>query len=69
MVRQDRQGLDPQMKETAQETYFKNYKKVQGLLTPMKMETLSDGAKSLEMEFTSVELLEKVDEKEFDVAD
>jgi hypothetical protein len=64
-----RKGLDTASKVVDQETFFSDFKKADGALVPMKMETHMDGKKSHTLEFDSVKPLDKVDEKEFDISD
>ncbi len=68
-VKIERRGLDPQEKEVKEETFFKGYKKIKGIPQPTKTVTTLDGKKFAEIETTDIQLLEKIDKKEFDVSD
>jgi hypothetical protein len=69
LVMYERQGLDPADQEVNQKTVALEHKKIDGILEPVKMEVLNDGKKFMTMEVTSVKHMEKVDKKEFDIAD
>jgi hypothetical protein len=59
-------GMDPTgMNEVNQEVTLSDYKDVQGLKKPMKTVMTHDGQKFMESAVTKVELLEKIDDKEF----
>lgn len=70
MVR--REGLipgDPQEKKGQLETRLSEYKKVDGLMAPMKLVVTVDGADFLTAKVTEHVHLEKVDDKEFAIED
>jgi hypothetical protein len=51
--------------EFTQETFFSNYKDVQGIKKAMKIENKRDGERFLDVEFTEFKLAEKLDPKVF----
>ena len=62
----ERMGLDPTGgAEVKQEMVYSDHKKTQGIMRPSKTTVLSDGKKMLESTTTKLELMEKVDDKEF----
>jgi hypothetical protein len=55
----------PGKDEFKAETFYSDYKNVSGVNTPHKVKVLRDGKPFMTMEMSSVELLEKLDDKEF----
>jgi hypothetical protein len=55
--------------EVFEEAYMSDYKKVQGIPTAHKMVIHHDGKKHLTMDVVEVELVEKIDDKEFTIDD
>jgi hypothetical protein len=47
------------------ESFYSDYKKVNGVSVPFKVKVLRDGKPFMEMEMTSVKLSERLDDKEF----
>ncbi len=68
LVRTDRESLDEEEHKVQEETYYRDYKKVQGIQTAMKLEVHHDGKKYMEAEISSMEYLEKADPKLFDLS-
>jgi hypothetical protein len=62
-----RKALDPNMsgEEVVQETIVSDYKDFKGVKKPMKTVVLINGNKFMEATNTKVEVLEKIDDKEF----
>jgi hypothetical protein len=60
-------GSDPQSTPAVfkSESYYSDYKMVKGLSVPHKVKVLRDGKPYLEMTLTSVDMLEKLDDKDF----
>jgi hypothetical protein len=69
LVMYEHRGLDLEEKEVDQKTVVLEHKKIDGILEPVKLEVLNDGKKFMTMKVTSVKHLEKIDKKEFDIAD
>ena len=72
LVKTERKGLAPSMdepKEVSEETFLSDYKKVEGVLQPMKIVVHHDGKKFMTMTMTESKLMEKADEKIFAVDD
>ena len=65
----EKRGLNAAQQEGNQEMFLSDYKKVEGLMLPMKSKVLHDGKKFLESETTEVKLLDKIPDTEFDVSD
>lgn len=62
----ERMGMDPSgAGEVKQEMFVTEYKEVQGLKKPYKVNMLNDGKKFMESSVTKQELFEKIDDKEF----
>jgi hypothetical protein len=69
MVKTSRKGLapgDPDGKEAVQETLLSDYKKIDGLMIPMKTKNFVDGKKFMTITSSEHVNLEKVDPKEFE---
>jgi hypothetical protein len=72
LVKTERKGLAPSMgepKEVTEETLLSDYKKVDGVMVPMKMIVNHDGKKFMTMTVTEAKLMEKADAKTFAVDD
>lgn len=68
LVKTSRKGLAPGMgepQEVAEETILSDYKKVDGMMTPMKMTVLHDGKKFMNVTVTEAKVMEKADPKLF----
>lgn len=66
LIQIERRGLDPTgMKELKQVMRITEYKEVNGLKKPSKVTVTNDGQKFLESTTTKIEVLEKIDDKEF----
>jgi hypothetical protein len=67
IVKSVRKALDPNMsgEEVVQETIVSDYKDFKGVKKPMKTVVLINGNKFMEATNTKVEVLEKIDDKEF----
>ncbi|MCE9530513.1 MAG: hypothetical protein K8T89_05190 [Planctomycetes bacterium] len=65
----DRRGLDPTEKEVDQRVIYTDVKKFGGINYPTKTEVLIDGKKFMTSEIKDFKALDKVDPKEFDLAD
>jgi len=55
--------------EVLEETYHTEYKKVSGVQTATKLTVTHDGKKFMTMDVSDIELLEKIDDKEFTIDD
>lgn len=69
LVQMERKGLDPASKEVTEVTRFSDYKDVKGLKVPMKSVVEHDGKPFLTLTVTEYTPLEKIDDKEFSLAD
>jgi hypothetical protein len=73
LVKTERKGLGPgkgeDNVEVLEETYMSDFKKVQGVMTAMKVKVDHDGKKFMTMDTTEVKLLEKADPKKFALID
>jgi len=72
LVKTERKGLAPGMgesKEVIEETVMSDYKKVDGVMIPMKMLVNHDGKKFMAMTVTEAKLMEKADAKAFAIDD
>lgn len=67
LLKTSRKGLSPEEKEIVEEAVVSDYKKVEGVWLPMKVEVTHDGKKFMSMEVTSSKLAEKIDPKTFAV--
>jgi len=66
LIQAERKGLDPTgMKEVKQVMTISEYKEVNGVKKPWKVSVTNDGQKFLDATTTKMELLEKIDDKEF----
>lgn len=67
LVKVERKALDPSMAgvEVLQETILADYKDFNGVKKPMKTTILHDGKKFMEAVNTKLEVVEKIDDKEF----
>jgi hypothetical protein len=66
LLKEGRLGLDSNMKEVFKETYFSDYHDVDGLPCPKKIIVNEDGKKMFEGEILEIQLVDKIDDKEFD---
>ena len=73
VVKTSHKGLGPgdgaAAVEVLEENYHSEFKKVNGVQTAHKMVVTHDGKKFMTVETTEVELLEKIDDKEFTIDD
>jgi len=70
LVKMQRKGVAADgSTEVDEESYMMDYKKVDGVLTPGKVEVKHDGKKFLTFEITDVKYKEKADDKEFAIDD
>jgi hypothetical protein len=72
LVKTERKGLAPSMgdpMEVTEESFMSDYKKVDGVMQPMKVEVHHDGKKFMTMTMSDSKLMEKADEKLFTVDD
>ena len=72
LVKTERKGLAPAMgepKEVTEETVLSEFKKVDGVMIPMKMLVNHDGKKFMAMTVVEAKLLDKVDAKTFAIDD
>jgi outer membrane lipoprotein-sorting protein len=73
MVKTAHRGLGPgdggASVEVLEETYVSDYKKVNGVQVPMKMEIKHDDKKFMAITLSDYELVEKIDDKEFTIDD
>jgi hypothetical protein len=66
LVRMQRQGLDPMGENEVDEvTDMTDYKKVDGIQTPMTIKTMHDGKAFMTMKLSSVKYYEKLEAKRF----
>ena len=65
LVNMERRSQDPAMAEVDAETFYSNYKDINGLKQPMSITVKHDGKAFLEAEVTELKLLEKIDEALF----
>jgi hypothetical protein len=66
LIRMERMGLAPGTEEEVPEvTDFSDYKKVDGIQTPMSMKVLSDGKLFLTAKVTQTKYYDKLDDKKF----
>ena len=63
-----RRGVNALQEEADQEMLLTDYKKVEGIMLPMKTKILHDGKKYIELETSEVKFLEKIEAKEFEIA-
>ena len=69
LVKMQKKDKDENDVEVDEETTFKDFKKVQGVLTPHAIVVRRDGKPFMKYEASDVKQLEKVDDKEFPVDD
>jgi len=72
LVKTERKGLAPGMgesKEVVEETILTDFKKVDGVMIPMKMLVNHDGKKFMTMTVVEAKLMDKVDAKTFAIDD
>lgn len=69
LTKVERKGLDFTEKEVKQEMIMLDHKKYDGILRYSKFEMLFDGNKTMTVDVTDYKHLDKVDKKEFDIAD
>jgi hypothetical protein len=67
LLKSETKGKDPTTgpKDFKAETFYSDYKNVSGVNTPHKVRVTRDGKPFMNMEMTSVKLLDKLDDKEF----
>ena len=65
LTRSERRALDDNKKEVAEETFYSDYKDVDGVKVPMKLVVHHDGKKYVEMEITEHRFLDRIDDSEF----
>ena len=63
------QGMSPDGGRVKERQVFKDHKKVQGVMQPTGVVITHDGDEFMTMDFKKIELLEKVDPKEFAIGD
>lgn len=69
LVKMKRKAKDDTGAEVEEESFFTDYKEVQGVQVPHKGSVKRDGKEFMKFEMSNVKLLEKVDDKEFSVDD
>lgn len=73
MVRHSHQGRGPgeagETVDVLEDTYLSDYKKINGVQVPQKLETKHDGKKFLTADLTDIEVLEKLDDAIFALDD
>lgn len=72
LVKTERKGLAPTMgdpMEVNEETFMSDFKKVEGVMQPMKIVVHHDGKKFMTMTMSESKLMEKLDDKIFSVDD
>lgn len=69
LVKTQKKDKDESDKEIDEESFYLDYKKVQGVLTPHKGSVKHDGKDFMKFTLSDVKLLEKVDDKEFAIDD
>jgi len=62
-------GDDGTPKEVNEETFRSDFKKISGVQTAQKLEVKHDGKKFMTVKASDIELLEKIDDKEFTIDD
>lgn len=65
LVKSQSRAKDPAMQEVDAETFYKDYKDVDGVKQPMKLLVKHDGKKYLEAQVTEAKLFEKLDDTTF----
>jgi outer membrane lipoprotein-sorting protein len=61
----ERRTLDDSQQEVTEETFFSDYKEVDGVKVPMKLVIHHDGNKYLELEVTEYRFVDRIDDAEF----
>jgi len=73
LVKTSHKGIGPGegggQADVQEDSYFLDYKKVKGVQVPMKLEVKHDDKKFMTITMSDVELLDKVDDKEFTISD
>lgn len=72
LVKTERKGLAPgaeKPQEVTEESYMSDFKKVDGVMLPMKITVNHDGKKFMSMTVTDAKMMEKADPKAFAVDD
>jgi hypothetical protein len=69
LVKMQRKGLDPTMKEVNEETVFSDFQKVAGMMVSMKAAVTHDGKPFLSITSSDYKPMEKVDPKMFATGD
>jgi outer membrane lipoprotein-sorting protein len=69
LVKMERKGLDPEMKEVNEETVFSDFQKVAGMMVSMKATVTHDGKPFLSITSSDYKPMEKVDAKTFATGD
>jgi len=65
LTKSERRALDDTKKEITEESFFSDYKDVDGVKVPMKVVVHHDGKKFVEMEITEQRFLDQIDDSEF----
>jgi hypothetical protein len=68
-VKTQKKDKDENDKEIDEESFYQDYKKVQGVMTPHKGVVKHDGKDFMKFTLSDVKHLEKVDDKEFAIDD
>jgi hypothetical protein len=65
VVKTERRALDPGMKGVNTETFYGDYKEIDGVKQPTKVVVHQDGKKFLDTEVTEVKFFDKLEESLF----
>ncbi len=65
LVKSERQSLNPDKMETTSESFFSEFKEINGVRQPMKQVTKHDGVKFLEFQTSECKLADKTDDSSF----
>jgi hypothetical protein len=65
LAKSERRALDDNQKEVTEETFYSDYKDVDGVKVAMKVAVHHDGRRFLEMEMSEYRFLERIDAGEF----
>jgi hypothetical protein len=65
LVGMQRKGLSPQQKQVAEATTFSDYKKIEGIVVPLKSKVTHDGKPFLDLTVSEYKPAEKLDDKMF----
>jgi hypothetical protein len=69
LAKTERKGIDPDQKAVVCESFFLEYKKLDGIVRGIRFEDYDDGKLHLEMTITDYRHLERIDPKEFAIDD